>query len=497
MNIVKSNTRIAITSMSSIAPTWITIDEIWKNQINWNPAFIKIDELSYTFSKLLKDVLTSDKEYSLLKSWLTEKEAITTIRKLMNKKGYLPVKIKWEISKWWNILKDKDIIQEIMEEINKTPFNPKLIYKISSLLNKGKFDTSILQSIYMSIVSLNNANLLWENWVSTGKIGINFGSWFAGSRNIEWRWIFAWMVSWNKTTTWPRFLVASLPNMPAPVVANILWIKGQTTSDYSACASSLFAISWAIDQILLDRVEVALAGGCDSSWDSFFNLLAFGRMGALARWYEENPELASYPFLDSVNPKWYKWFVLWDWGWIFTFENLEKAKDRGADLLWEVLGIGLSNCNPIRENLPLSSGTIEWQSLAMQQSLDIAWINAKEFKNKWWVIFAHGTGTEVGDKTEAKAIYNIFGAWVDVTAVKSVIWHSLGWSGAQSLAIALKSFEEKTIPWTLHYSDERKMSTIPKWVNIIWKNTKRDLKLILINAFWFWWHNASLLIKNI
>lgn len=489
---------IAITSMAPIAPTGTTIDEIWQNQINWTPNFKEVNVTSFTFSKMIQEALTNEKEHPILKHWLNKEVAEKGLQDFLSNKKYLPVQIRWVVSEWWTNVNDAIFLQKIENEIQKTPFDEQYSKLIFWKIKKGWFDPSILQSIYMSLISLNKAKLLWKNWIIDKSIITSFWHWFAWIRNTEARWWVNGLLLWDRVAMWPTFLVGTLPNMPAPIVSNIIWANWSADSHYNACAAASYAIAWAVDQIILGRTSIAITWWNDSTWDSLFNLKAFGWMWALAKWYEEDPNIASRPFSKSIdwNPR-RKWFVLWDWWCIFTLEELKEAKKRWADVLWEISGIGLSTCNPIHQGLALSSWTVEWQSLAMQQALDNAWITAEEFKNEWWVIFAHGTATGPGDLTESKSIYNTFWDWVQVTAIKGVLGHALGWSSAQSIAIALKSMKESIIPWTLHYNDQDKMEWIPDWVDIIWENRKQSIKYALINAFWFWWHNSSILIKNI
>ena len=220
-------------------------------------------------------------------------------------------------------------------------------------------------------------------------------------------------------------------------------------------------------------------------------------MWALSRWYGEKPSLASRPFSWALDEETTKWFVLWDWWWIFVLETLENAQSRWVKPLGKILWIWESNCIPISEHLPLSSGTIEWQIRSMKNALDSAWISPEEFKEKWWVVFAHWTATEAWDLTEARSIHKLFWDWIKVIATKGVTWHALGWSSGQSLALAIKSMQEWIIPWTANYSDETRMEGLPDWIKIIWENTEAEVSLALINAFWFWWHDKSLLVwKN-
>jgi 3-oxoacyl-(acyl-carrier-protein) synthase len=130
----------------------------------------------------------------------------------------------------------------------------------------------------------------------------------------------------------------------------------------------------------------------------------------------------------------------------------------------------------------------------MNKALISAWITAEQFKEEW-VIFAHWTWTQMWDTIESQSIHNVFWDWVTVTWVKWVLWHALWWSLGQSVAIWLSTFKNNIIPWTLNYSSDNRMEWIPD-LDIVESNRNKEVKYIMINAFWFGWHNVSMIIEN-
>lgn len=306
---------------------------------------------------------------------------------------------------------------------------------------------------------------------------------------------FVWAETQKKwIMMWFKYLLATLPNMPAPIVANMLWTNGEATLHDEACAAAWYAYKHAIMQILIWETNIAIAWWCDNVSDSFHALKAFWCMWALAKWYEKMPEQALRPFAKALE-ECSKWFVLWDGGWISTLERKSIANARWILPQAEIAWIWTSTCNPLHvKKASLSSWTVEWQSISMNKALISAWITAEQFKEEW-VIFAHWTWTQMWDTIESQSIHNVFWDWVTVTWVKWVLWHALWWSLGQSVAIWLSTFKNNIIPWTLNYSSDNRMEWIPD-LDIVESNRNKEVKYIMINAFWFGWHNVSMIIEN-
>lgn len=496
-NLDNKDNPIIITAHWVTATTWVTMDEVFKNQLAWNPATRKVWISDFSSLKYLQEVLKWDKNHPTLKIWMSEQETIKAVEELLDLSWWLPVQINWAVSHNWELLTEKWLIELIKWVLEWT--SDQYRDKIAIESWKWGFDPSIINSIYASLVATKEAWLLWEQWLIDKSISVHLWSWYAWLHKVEFDWMTKGTLVWAENPKrwnmmWLKYLLAALPNMPAPIVANMLWTNGESTLDNEACASAWYAYKRAVMQILTWQTDIAIAWWCDNISDSFHALKAFWGMWALAKWYENMPWEALRPFNKALQDC-SKWFVLWDWGWISTVERNSVAKARWATSQAEITWIWASTCSPLHIKwASLSSGTVEWQSISMNKALESAWISVEEFKEEW-VIFAHWTWTQMWDSIESQSIHNVFWDWVQVTWVKWVLWHALWWSFWQSVSIWLSTFKSWIIPWTLNYSNDTKMDWIPD-LDIIETNRKKEVKYILINAFWFGWHNVSMIIKN-
>lgn len=488
--------RIVVTGSSVMSPTWVGIDEIWQNQLSRNANFQNIDSDSYTLLMSMRDALMLEWrkiKTGLLQNSHSQEAADTVIEEMLANKRYLPVWIRWAVSQNGEQVSDAQLVDMIKTELDSIDLPD--TEKLQQDVWKWKFDPSMLQSLYMSLMAGKQAWIIDETWLNASNPTINLWHGFAGVRNIENTGVFKGLIQGDPLAMWPTYLVSALPNMPAPFVANVLGSKNLTTTDDNACASGLYAINSAIEKILSGRTDIALAGWLDAVWDSLFALTSFGRMWALARWYEDNPLFASRPFSDPLEGG-KKWFVLGDGGALFTLESLAHANARNAEPLSEIIWVGLSTCNPLKNSLGLSSGTVEGQVMCMEQALAQSGITAEEFKAWGWVVITHGTATWPWDTAESQSVHQVF--WDDVQAIapKDILWHALGGAGPQAMALGIKMMQEKTIPWAAHYNDSNKMDNLPDGFNLTPETTKQNIKYVLVNAFWFGGHNASVLLEN-
>ncbi len=493
---IDPNNPIAIRSYSALWPTWISPEEMYDNQIKQNPNFRVCDILDFPSMESLAASLWKSKN-PILEKQIAQDDIKWSIEKLLSLSWWIPSRVHWKISYNGKALDDSDFILALKDSISNNSdlwheFRENLL---DNLKPSKKFDSSIIHSIYMSLEAVEKAWMLWTNWIIDKSSSITLWHGFAWLQNVENYWMMNWVFLWSKTAMWTKHLTWSLPNMPSSIVANFLRSKWGAPDVNTACAASWYAIETAIKKILLCVSDTVVTGWCDSMWKSLYALTAFWRMWALSRAYENNPNLSSRPFSKALE--WAtKWFTLWEWGWAFVLQPRDICIADWVKHSAEIVGIWTSNCNPLHQKWSgLSTWTVEWQALSMETALDSAWITAEEFVKEWGVVFAHWTATDLWDRVESKSIHSVFWDGVWVVAPKSITWHPLGWSAAQSISLAISSMKNSEIPWTFNYSSENAMEDLPD-INIFWENKKGPVKYILVNAFWFWWHNVSILLKN-
>ena len=493
---IDSNNPIAIRSHTSIWPTWVSPEEMYKNQIEWKPNFRVANPLDFPIMWNIEDALKKGKPHPILQSWLSEEDSKLRVEELIALAWWLPSQIHWKISHNWELLDDRGFIDMIKESIESSDIWDDFKSNLISNLKPGKkFDPSIIHSIYMGLVAVEKAWLLWKNWIIDKSSSVILWHGFAWLRNVENDWVTGWIIMGNKRSMWPNHLTWTLPNMPSPIVANFLGTKWWAPDINTACAAAWYAIETSIKKLLLWESHTVVTWWSDSVWDSLYAMASFWRMWALSRWYENDPQLSSRPFSNPID--WAtKWFTLGEWWGIFVLQNRDILLSDWINNSADIVGIWTSNCNPLHKAwAALSSWTIEWQALSMQNALNSAWITAEEFVKEDWVIFAHWTATDAWDKAESGSVHLVFWNWVQVTAPKSITWHPLGWAAAQGMSLAISSMENEEVPGTLHYNANNAMEWLPD-IDILSENKKWPVKYIIVNAFWFWGHNVSILLRN-
>ena len=286
--------------------------------------------------------------------------------------------------------------------------------------------------------------------------------------------------------TSPFAITNIIPNMAASNVAISLNIHGPCVAPVAACASGLYAVSDAYNAIKYGQINGAFAGGSESTMTSFV-LSGYEALRVLSL-QNNNPQNASKPFDKNRDG-----FVMGEGAATLFIEDYESALKRGARIYGEIVGCSVS-CDAHHITSPDLSGRIITHTIISAiQEANIG-INEIAF------ISAHGTSTGINDMVEAKAICNTFLGNSDsipfVTAIKSMIGHTLGASGALAIAASFMSLSEKVIPPTIN-TKELDESCVN--MNLVTKMCDFDesKKYALTNAFGFGGHNACIAIKSV
>lgn len=259
-------------------------------------------------------------------------------------------------------------------------------------------------------------------------------------------------------------------------------LHGPNYSVATACASAANAIGNSIYLIRDNICDQLITGGSEAAMTRMA-LAAFSNMRALSN-QNDNPTGASRPF-DSNRDG----FVFSEGAGIVVVEELESARDRGANILGEIVGFGTS-CDAGHITSPDEEGRGAAQ--AMQAALDDAGIGPEEVD----YINAHGTSTPQGDKAETKAIKAVLGEYaktVSISSTKSQLGHSLGATGGIELILCIKAIHNATIPPTANLTDpdpECDLDFTPL------KPKQREITYAMSNSFGFGGHNASVIIKK-
>jgi 3-oxoacyl-[acyl-carrier-protein] synthase II len=280
----------------------------------------------------------------------------------------------------------------------------------------------------------------------------------------------------------PFYFPKMLPNMAAAHIALQFGARGYNNTVITACAAGTQAIGDAMDLVRSGRVDVVITGGTESAL-SQLGLSGFAVIRALST-ANEDPPKASRPF-DAKRDG----FVAAEGAGIFILENLEHAKGRNAPILAELSGYGAtSDAYHVVAPADDGNGAIR----AMNEALRDAHVQAADVD----YINAHGTSTELNDKSETLAIKKVFGEdayKVPISSTKSMVGHSFGAAGAIESIAAVQSIQTGWIHPTINYEfpdPDCDLDYVP--------NQKRqaDVGVVLSNSFGFGGQNACLVFKR-
>jgi len=277
----------------------------------------------------------------------------------------------------------------------------------------------------------------------------------------------------------PFLVPMMIPNMVAGQLAIETGATGPTSCTVTACAASASAIALAADFIRLGRVDAAVAGGSDSAMLPLC-VAAFAQMKALST-RNDDPATASRPFdVDRDG------FVIGEGGAAIVVEEREHALRRGATVLAELVGHGSSSdAHHLTAPDPAGAGAMA----AMRDALDDAAINADEVG----YLNAHGTSTQLNDRTEALAAEQVLGAGVPVSSTKSMTGHLLGAAGAVEAIACIQALRHGVIPPTINVEKVDPMFDIDL---VTGEARDSHATVALSNSFGFGGHNVTLVLRR-
>jgi 3-oxoacyl-[acyl-carrier-protein] synthase II len=279
----------------------------------------------------------------------------------------------------------------------------------------------------------------------------------------------------------PLFIPMMIADMAAGMISIRYGFRGPNYCTVSACASAGHAIASAFDQIRLGQADVMITGGSEASICPSA-LAGFGNMKALSTRNDE-PERASRPF-DAGRDG----FVLGEGAGILILESEDHARERGATVLGEVVGYGLT-----ADAFHMTQPDTEGRGAAGCMSAALA--NAGIAATDIGYINAHGTSTFFNDKIESRAIRDVFGSHADdllVSSTKSMVGHLLGAAGGVEAVFTILALRHGLIPPTINLEDPDPECDLEYCAN---EAVARELEYALSNSFGFGGHNVSLCFR--
>ncbi len=272
----------------------------------------------------------------------------------------------------------------------------------------------------------------------------------------------------------------TVANNPAGEVTLNLGITGPHYTIGAACAAGNLGIIQGVQQLLLDEVDLALAGGISESTETFGIFAAFKAQGALGE--HTDPALATRPLDINRNG-----IVVSEGGAIYVLERLSDAKKRSAKIYAEIIGYH-SNSDASDFVLPNTERQIECMNFALKK----AGIEASEVD----IVNMHATGTVQGDIQECVAVAKVFGGHknVHINATKGFIGHAMGAAGALELAGNIPSFTDGYIHPCKKIENLDPACALPNLVN--GEKVAHDVKIILNNSFGMLGINSTLIVQK-
>ena len=236
----------------------------------------------------------------------------------------------------------------------------------------------------------------------------------------------------NRSRVFPLTIPKLMANAPASQISMFCGLRGPAFAVASACASATHAIGLAFHMVRLGQVDCAVTGGTEAC-------ITFGTVRGWEAMRVMAPD-ACRPY--SVGRK---GLILGEGAAMLVLEPLERARARGAQILGEIVGFGMS-ADAADLTAPDLGGMVRAMEGALSDGklgpLDIQYINA------------HGTGTAANDATETQALHQVFGAHAGklaVSSTKSMVGHALGAAGALEMVATLLAVRESILPPTIGY----------------------------------------------
>ncbi len=286
----------------------------------------------------------------------------------------------------------------------------------------------------------------------------------------------------------PRFNPFFIPKMILDIASGHISMKygfmGPNYATVSACASSTNALIDAFNLIRLGKADAMVCGGSEAVITEA-GVGGFNAMKALSE-RNEDPLTASRPFDKDRDG-----FVLGEGAGAFVLEEREHAIARGATILGEFAGGGMSaDAYHLTAPHPEGRGVI----IVMKSALDDADMKPEDID----YINVHGTSTPLGDVAELLAIEKVFGEnayKLNLSSTKSMTGHLLGGAGAIEAIAALKAVMHDVVPPTInHFTDDPDVN--PRLNLTFNEAVKRPVRAALSNTFGFGGHNATVIFKK-
>jgi len=280
----------------------------------------------------------------------------------------------------------------------------------------------------------------------------------------------------------PFFIPAAIINLASGHISIRYGARGPNSATATACSASAHAVGDSFKIIQRCDAEVMICGGAEASITPM-GIGGFAAMRALSTRNDE-PSRASRPF-DATRDG----FVVGEGAGILILESLEHAERRGAKILAEMVGYGMSG-DAYHITQPAEEGDGAYR--VMMAALH----DAKVEPSVVSYVNAHGTSTPIGDVIETVALKRVFGEHaqkVAVSSTKSMTGHLLGGAGGLEAGISVLALRDQVVPPTINYENPDPACDLDYVPN---QAREAAVEYALSNSFGFGGTNAALLLKR-
>jgi 3-oxoacyl-[acyl-carrier-protein] synthase II len=311
------------------------------------------------------------------------------------------------------------------------------------------------------------------------RVGVHIGSGIGGFDVIEREHLN--LINGGPRKISPFFIPAAIVNLAAGHVSMRFGAKGPNEATATACTTSAHSLGDSFRIIHHGDADAMIAGGSEAAITPM-GVGGFAAMRALSTRNDE-PEKASRPW-DIARDG----FVMGEGAGIMILEELEFARARGAKILAEIVGYGMSgDAYHITQPAPEHEGGFRVMQNALRDAklkpTDIGYVNA------------HGTSTPIGDALEAHAIRNFFGEYrVPVSSTKSMTGHLLGGAGGLEAGITVLALRDQILPPTINLENQEPETSAMDFVPNLAR--KASFEYALSNSFGFGGTNGALIFKR-
>ena len=346
--------------------------------------------------------------------------------------------------------------------------------------DQRRMDDFIVYGLTAAIQAVADSGWTAETEEDQVRTGVMIGSGIGGLNEIAKNAVL--VESGNIRHVSPFFIPASLINLVSGHVSIKFGFKGPNHSVVTACSTGAHAIGDAARLIMLDDANVMIAGGAEAAVCRL-GMAGFCAARALSTGFNDTPQIASRPW-DKARDG----FVMGDGAGAVVLEELKHAKARGANIMAEVVGFGLSG-DAHHITAPAEDGS--GAQRCMEAALKRAGANPEDIN----YINAHGTSTPLGDEIELAAVERVFGDHsngLSMSSTKSAIGHLLGAAGAVESIFSILAMRDGVVPPTLNLDNP----SVDSDIDLVPHQAKEHpVKTVLSNSFGFGGTNASLVFK--